>query len=517
MSLRIRRGSDTQRQGITFDLGEPAWSSDSHKLYIGDAQTQGGINILASSAGAGLVWNHATQQIDVDGASPALTTDLVTEGSINKYFTINSAIAATAQGLQNGTQSGIGFSYDSGANTISATVNINAVLPAQSGHAGQVLSTDGSGNLSWVTGLPSQSGHGGSVLTTNGTTASWTDILINTLTNGSYNVVLDSSGNLAVSGTIKLPSTADIVRETGVGTGIYSSVLGGLSSVSADTSPSLGSSLNINNNDIFGIGNVRINGRFVSAEYSDSPSIPTVNAVFTRARGNSSSPLAVQTSDTIGTLLFSGYTGTSYAQLASITAFVSTRAPVSSSVVPGKLTFFTTAGSGVSNKILEMDSDGGSRFYQNTAGAYQIGIWSYLSAGSPSATTNFGRFTGSNYAATGPVATGDIIHALRFQGYNGSALKTGSQISSTVYNSVDSNQFQSDISLECSQPNGILIATQVNRSDRVIFNVIPILPSFSNSTDAETSVGTPLAGMMYFDSSSNQFKGYNGSGWVLLG
>ena len=83
MSLRIRRGYDTQRQGIKFDDGELAWTTDSHKLYIGDAQHNGGINILASSAGAGLVWNPTTQQIDVDGASPALTTDLVTEGTIN--------------------------------------------------------------------------------------------------------------------------------------------------------------------------------------------------------------------------------------------------------------------------------------------------------------------------------------------------------------------------------------------------------------------------------------------------
>jgi hypothetical protein len=324
MSLRIRRGSDTQRQGITFDLGEPAWSSDSHKLYIGDAQTQGGINILASSAGAGLVWNPTTQQIDVDGASPALTTDLVTEGSINKYFTINSAIAATAQGLQNGTQSGIGFSYDSGANTISATVNINAVLPVQTGHDGQVLSTDGSGNLSWGAGLPSQSGNGGSVLTTNGTTASWASLLINTLTNGSYNVVLDSIGNLAVSGNISN------VRNLSANT------------ISATTG--LGANLALNNFNINGTGNINITGNItvdnlhgidtVKITPQSNTSSLTVSSNFNPAlrasgitdgtlnnvarfelwasKGTIASPTSTNAGDSISSLQFRGYHSSSY-------------------------------------------------------------------------------------------------------------------------------------------------------------------------------------------------------------
>lgn len=64
MSLRIRRGTDAQRQGTQFDLGEPVFTTDTGKLYIGDGVTQGANNILATSAGIGLSWNATTQKLD---------------------------------------------------------------------------------------------------------------------------------------------------------------------------------------------------------------------------------------------------------------------------------------------------------------------------------------------------------------------------------------------------------------------------------------------------------------------
>lgn len=73
MSLRIRRGTDAQRQGITFDLGEPVFTTDTQKLYIGDGVTAGGKNILATSAGTGLTWNATTQTLNVTGGGGGIT------------------------------------------------------------------------------------------------------------------------------------------------------------------------------------------------------------------------------------------------------------------------------------------------------------------------------------------------------------------------------------------------------------------------------------------------------------
>jgi len=67
MSLRIRRGTEAQRTGATFDLGEVAWTTDTNKLYVGDGVNLGGKNILATSAGTGLIWNPTTQRLDYNG------------------------------------------------------------------------------------------------------------------------------------------------------------------------------------------------------------------------------------------------------------------------------------------------------------------------------------------------------------------------------------------------------------------------------------------------------------------
>jgi hypothetical protein len=93
MSLRIRRGTESQRGGITFDLGELAYTTNTGKLYVGDGVTQGGRNILASSAGSGLLWNATTQQLETTGGgggglgrveddtSPSLGGDLDLSGN----------------------------------------------------------------------------------------------------------------------------------------------------------------------------------------------------------------------------------------------------------------------------------------------------------------------------------------------------------------------------------------------------------------------------------------------------
>jgi hypothetical protein len=44
MALKLRRGTDVERQAITPEAGEPIWV-DNNTLYVGDGSTQGGIKI----------------------------------------------------------------------------------------------------------------------------------------------------------------------------------------------------------------------------------------------------------------------------------------------------------------------------------------------------------------------------------------------------------------------------------------------------------------------------------------
>lgn len=41
--LLFRRGTDAERLTVTFNLGEPAFTTDSKRLFIGDGATAGGI------------------------------------------------------------------------------------------------------------------------------------------------------------------------------------------------------------------------------------------------------------------------------------------------------------------------------------------------------------------------------------------------------------------------------------------------------------------------------------------
>ena len=49
MTLRIRRGTDTERLAVTPELGEPVWTTDTNALFIGDGTTVGGVAAVANS------------------------------------------------------------------------------------------------------------------------------------------------------------------------------------------------------------------------------------------------------------------------------------------------------------------------------------------------------------------------------------------------------------------------------------------------------------------------------------
>jgi|LakMenEpi03Aug12_release.lakeMendotaPanAssembly.Ray.scaffolds.fasta_scaffold579873_2 hypothetical protein len=43
VKLLFRRGTDAERKTVTFDLGEPALTTDSKRLFVGDGSTVGGV------------------------------------------------------------------------------------------------------------------------------------------------------------------------------------------------------------------------------------------------------------------------------------------------------------------------------------------------------------------------------------------------------------------------------------------------------------------------------------------
>jgi hypothetical protein len=83
MALRLRRGSDTDRQTETFAQGELIYVTDTKQLYVGDGITIGGVLVTSTSAGspATLTQNLDLNGYNIDGIGVISATSFVGDGS----------------------------------------------------------------------------------------------------------------------------------------------------------------------------------------------------------------------------------------------------------------------------------------------------------------------------------------------------------------------------------------------------------------------------------------------------
>lgn len=78
--LLIRRGTNNDRQAVVLDLGEPGYTTDTQRLFIGDGITPGGI----------LAGNKFLGEVNTPTAiTTALTGDVcyATRSGVNQYYT----------------------------------------------------------------------------------------------------------------------------------------------------------------------------------------------------------------------------------------------------------------------------------------------------------------------------------------------------------------------------------------------------------------------------------------------
>jgi hypothetical protein len=271
MSLRIRRGTESQRQTTTFDLGEIAYTTDSKKLFVGDGVTVGGVNVLKTTVGAGLSWNDSTQQLDISGTN--LSTSNITEGT-NLYFTTDRAQDASASLLtHNVGHSNISFTYDDTLNKILATVSLGA-------GGIEELVDDPSPSLGGDLSLNSHNLTGTGNINING------NITANTL-NGKLGSNLDLNTK-SISGTGNIDITGTIVS-TSIGT----------SSITLNESNIFSDGLTINSG---AIDMLTVLGITRGTDIVNSPNISLLSA-----NGDINSPSALSPNDIIGSLLFNAY------------------------------------------------------------------------------------------------------------------------------------------------------------------------------------------------------------------
>jgi len=296
MSLRIRRGTETQRTGVTFDTGELVYTTDTKQLWVGDGVTAGGSPVVGSNiTGYGLTFNASSKRIEVAG----LTADDIANGVNNKFFSTDLAQDAAAALFAAGTHTNITFQYDDTLNKINATVTldgigltdiVNDTSPSLGGNL-DLNSNDitGTGDIN-VTGTITSTGIiTGSNIDTVGLSLK-SDHINSSVAFASYDALANTSSNLLVVGTKIIPNTLYINSANDAG--------------------------------------VIVKGISTSAVNSQS-------IRFATSKGSLTSPTILTTNSSMGIIAFDGFDGSAYFNSVAIGA---TATSIATGIIGGSLT-----------------------------------------------------------------------------------------------------------------------------------------------------------------------------------
>lgn len=210
MPLRLRRGTDAQRLGITPAEGELVYTTDTKSVYVGDGSTVGGVALttLASGMVGNLAGNVNLNTFAINGIG---TIDIIGNisatgnGEVDGNLTVGGNVTAT--GEINGNHSGSFFADDSSTiidgptgTVVGPISNSISNIKITGGSNGQAIVTDGNGNLSFTT----ITGGGGSGTVNSGTASRIAYYATSGTTISDLSTVTWNSGTstLSVSGNV---------------------------------------------------------------------------------------------------------------------------------------------------------------------------------------------------------------------------------------------------------------------------------------------------------------------------
>jgi len=177
------------------------------------SQSLTGITSIDGSA-ASLTTARNINGVSFNGTSDITVTSNATTltGTILKSTIVDSSLTSV------GTLTQLNVSGNSSFTGANVSLGGNANVRITGGTAGAVLSTDGSGSLSWtsVPVIPSLSGQSGNFLTTNGSTLSWTSLGAVTLpsTSGQSGKYLTNDGTVTLWATGAVYTAVSITNGT---------------------------------------------------------------------------------------------------------------------------------------------------------------------------------------------------------------------------------------------------------------------------------------------------------------
>lgn len=376
MPLRLRRGTDAERLAITPAVGEPVYTTDTKKLYIGDGTTAGGIEVTSDGSGGGIADIVSDTTPQLGGNLDLNSNNIIGTGNINIDGTI------TASGNIN-----LGDSTEDSLN-LTGLVNSN-ITPATN-----ALYNIGSDTLRWnnVFGTNIFGDVNGNLVSNDST------ILVNAQTKDiiSRDIIAtgtvtglfegDVQGSLiADDDTVLINAETKSISVNTIGAQLLEGNVQG--SVNASDSSVLLDGINnllyadVENTNI-NTGNISIGGPFggisittegtIEDDYSlfsvtayHSTSNPT-GGVYVRGRGSELAPATIQAGDSIFHNLFLGITDTQPGLAAIIEVNADADGTINNNIVPGQIVLKTFNDAGDEVVGLSVNKDGEITVADNT-------------------------------------------------------------------------------------------------------------------------------------------------------
>ena len=337
MPLQIRRGTDAERAAMTQPLaaGELLYVTDEQKIYVGDNNTLGGIQITG--------------------------------------YTDSDAKDATAAAFAGGSHTSVSFSYNTTTKSISANVdlsNYQGVIKA-SAFTGSVFADDGS-TLNSQPLVDAISGTFNGNLVGN-VAGNITGNVTGNVTGNIFTNLIDSANSSAITFTPSVIFNSDVTVENELFANLFGNVIGNvIGNIQGNVVTSTGSNLLDTSNQTFNGTSINLTAggtitspgalSIISPSLFVSASEPTLNFPNTslfvqnnsgahtsplglvRIRGTFVTPTPVLNGDDLGQIIGIGFDGTSFILGASVNIVVD--GAVSTGVIPGRIDIATTNSTG---------------------------------------------------------------------------------------------------------------------------------------------------------------------------
>lgn len=307
---------------------------------------------------------------------------------------------------------------------------------------------------------------------------------------------------------------------------------GGITSVSEDLEPTLGGGLDLNTHDITGIGNINITGSItastditaptfvgnlsgnVSDEYGHSVTTSTINQVtlhtdYVDFRGSIGYLLGTQINVNTNKVVFSNDTYSS-APWFSVGSWQGSNAGTSPmAVARARGTISVPAAVQTADGVLDLQALAHDGTGFQLSGAIKCTVAGAVATGSVPGKWTISASTGSSLVDTLTIGATDVTFATRAFFPDGTAADPS--IAFTTDGGFDSG---------FSHPGDGIIVTSINATEKVRVDSggMRIEGFMKVGGFATGSLPSPAeAGMIALDTTTGEFKGYNGSAWVVLG